>query len=112
MSGTGPAPGYPVRVARRLATHHDLEIYYEGHSEAVPTRVPDISPQGMFINTPRHFAEGTVLKVKFRLDRSNYEVQARAEVRYCLDGVGIGIEFTDIADEAREAIRAELHDDY
>ena len=98
----------PARAADRMTTHHDLEIRYEGRSQAIPTRVPDISPQGMFINTGHRFPEGAVLQVSFRLSRSGYEVKARAEVRYCLEGVGIGVEFVEISDEARSAIRSEL----
>jgi hypothetical protein len=98
----------PERSSDRMTSHHDLELYYEGRSEALPTRVPDISPDGMFINVARHFPEGAVVRVRFMLTRTNYEVKARAEVRYCLDGVGIGVEFVEITDEARDAIRAEL----
>jgi hypothetical protein len=64
----------------------------------------------MFIQTGRHFPEGAVLKVRFRLVRSRYEVHARAEVRYCLPGVGIGVEFVDISAEDRLAIENELRD--
>ena len=64
----------------------------------------------MFIQTTRRFPEGAVLKIRFRLARSLYEVTARGEVRYCLPGVGIGIEFVEISAEARRAIKEELRD--
>lgn len=83
---------------------------YEGKFEEVPIRPPDISVQGMFIQTLHHFAEGAVLKVRFRLARSHHEVHARAEVRYSLPGVGVGVEFVDISAEDREAIENELSD--
>jgi len=62
----------------------------------------------MFINTIRHFPEGSVMAVRFRLAQSGYEVRARAEVRYCLPGVGVGVEFFDLPNEAREAIEEEI----
>ena len=93
---------------RHYAHFRELSIAYEGYSEEVPLRPPDLSARGMFIQTARHFPEGAVLKVRFRLARSGYEVSARAEVRYCLAGVGIGVEFIDIPDEARSAIEEEL----
>ncbi len=99
---------HPARQYPRATTHSDLELSYEGHNESIPTRVPDLSPRGMFINTPRSFAEGSVLKVSFRLTSSGYVVQVRAEVRYCLPGVGVGVEFINISPEAREAIEQEL----
>lgn len=98
----------PVRRSERHVLYRDLAIVYEGYSESIPLRVPDISTHGMFINTPRIFPESAVLRVKFRLNRSGVEVNARAEVRYCLAGVGIGVEFVDISPEAQQAIEEEM----
>jgi hypothetical protein len=108
---TGSAPLPPVRQHNRYAAYRDLAIAYEGYSESIPVRAPDISASGMFINTGRRFPEGAVVKVRFRLTRSSYEVNARAEVRYCLPGVGIGVEFIEITDEDRSAILAEIQVD-
>ena len=109
MSSSGPKP-QPIytftRSFDRFAAYRDLEVMYEGRSEHVPVRAPDISSRGMFINTARHFAEGTVLKVSFRLTDSDRYIQTRAEVRFCLDGVGIGVEFVDISPEDQAAIEA------
>ena len=109
MNSPNPAKNRPIRQWGRATTHHDLTILYEGRSQEIATRVPDVSPQGMFINTAIHFPEGAVLKVKFRLTRSNYEVHARGEVRYCLEGVGIGLEFVEISEEAQKAIEEEIN---
>lgn len=98
----------PPRLFNRYSPYRDLSMKYEGRSEDVPLRVPDLSEHGMFINTPREFPEGSVLKLRFTLMRSGYEVLARGEVRYCLPGIGIGIEFIEISVEAREAIAEEL----
>jgi hypothetical protein len=49
-----------------------------------------------------------VLKVSFRLPWTNYKVTARCEVRYCLPGVGVGLEFVEISEAARRAIEDEL----
>jgi len=92
----------------RYAAYHDLKVVYEGFSESIPCRAPDLSIQGMFINTARRFPEGAVLKLRFRLPGSNYEVQARGEVRYCLAGVGIGVEFVEISADCQRAIEQEL----
>lgn len=93
----------PHRAPGRLAPYHDLCLEYEGHSEPVPVRAPDLSPKGMFINTAKHFPEGAVVKVSFRLG-NGLEINARGEVRYCLEGVGIGVEFLDISPEAQRAL--------
>src|ERR1700694_2004362 len=85
-----------------------LTVTYEGSTEDITLRAPDISPRGMFINTPNHLPEGAVLNVSFQLPRSNFEVIARCEVRYCLPGVGIGVEFVEISSEAQRAIEEEI----
>ena len=98
----------PNRQFERFNSYRDLQVNYEGYSEEIPVRVPDISTRGMFINTPHQFPQGAVLNVKFILTRSNTEIAARAEVRYNLPGVGVGIEFIDIAPELQKAIEEEL----
>lgn len=107
-----PVPEPKLRQAARQAARYahirQLAINYEGASEEISLRPPDISTRGMFINTPRIFPEGAVLKVRFRMARSNHEVQVRSEVRYCLPGVGIGVEFIDLPPDARRAIEEEL----
>jgi len=98
----------PNREFDRWATYRGLTINYEGRSELLEIRAPDISPRGMFIHIPQHFPEGAVLKLEFRLSRSGHEVHARAEVRYCLPGVGIGVEFIDISEQDELAIADEI----
>lgn len=96
------------RSAPRLATLRELSVTYEGHSEEVALRPPDISTRGMFINTTRNFPEGAVLNVQFKLGQSGAHISTRAEVRYCLAGVGVGIEFIDIPEQAVRAIEREV----
>src|SRR6266849_3830030 len=102
-------PGISHRKDKRhYGNIRELFITYEGYSEEIPLRPPDLSAQGMFIQTASQFPEGAVLKVRFRLARSGFEVNARGEIRYCLPGVGIGVEFVEISSEARDAIEEEL----
>ncbi|HYE24408.1 MAG TPA: PilZ domain-containing protein [Clostridia bacterium] len=97
-----------TRSEHRYKGYTDLKLNYEGSSKQVPVHVPDISPKGMFINTPQFFPIGSVVNVSFRLSGSDFKVETRGEVRYCLEGVGIGIEFVDIAPEAQRAIMDEF----
>lgn len=98
----------PSRELDRFAAYRGLNIIYEGRSEQIEVRAPDISPRGMFIHIQQHFPEGTVLKLEFRLSSSGRSVKTRAEVRYCLAGVGIGVEFVDISPEDEQAIADEI----
>jgi hypothetical protein len=111
MSGSAPKTGISTRDNSRYRGYTDLRINFEGSSQEIPVKVPDISTQGMFINTARYFAQGTVLKISFRLVRTDVVIQTRGEVRYCLEGVGIGVEFVGITDAEQDAIETELKRD-
>jgi hypothetical protein len=100
-----------ARLTPRISSMRDLSVTYEGHSEDVALRPPDISARGMFINTNRNFPEGAVLNVHFRLAETGVEVRARGEVRYCLAGVGVGVEFVEISPDAVRAIENEIRSD-
>jgi hypothetical protein len=96
------------RLAQRLSSLRELSVSYEGFSEDIITRPPDVSTRGMFINTSRKFPEGAVLNVNFRLTLTGVEIHSRCEVRYCLPGVGVGVEFVDISPESVRAIGKEI----
>jgi len=110
-SGSVMPKSNPVRQHKLFPYPPDLTVSYEGHGESVHLSGPNISTQGMFINTPNRIPEGAVLTVRFRLHRINYTVTARCEVRYCLPGVGVGVEFVALAPEAHDAIEREVSDD-
>jgi len=97
-----------VRQNPRIHTVDRISVRYEGKAEQVADRLPDVSPQGMFINTNQRFPEGAVLNLSFRLALSGAEIQTRCEVRYCQPGVGVGVEFIGISDEAKEQIEREV----
>lgn len=110
MTKPQPAPDLNIstRDNQRYAGYRDLHIIYEGSSQEIPVRAPDISPQGMFINTARHFSEGAIIKIQFHLTRTGVAVHVRGEVRYCLSGVGIGVQFLDISPAVSQAIEDEM----
>lgn len=107
-SGSGGNKWNSSRGVPRVSSLCDLSVSYEGHSENIQTRPPDISTRGMFINTSRSFPEGSVLNVQFRLAMTGAEVRTRCEVRYCLPGVGVGVEFVEISPEGVQAIEKEI----
>ena len=83
-------------------------MIYEGGGTENALRPPDLSAHGLFVNTATHFPEGAIVNLRFLLTRSNVEVQTRGEVRYCLPGIGIGVEFVGLGAEAVRAIEKEL----
>jgi hypothetical protein len=99
---------YEGREVNRHQLPGDLTVVYEGASEAVPVHPVDLSTRGMFIPTTRQFPIGSVLKIRFRLQRTNFLVNARAEVRHCMPGAGVGVEFLELSPEAKQAIEKEI----
>ena len=108
MRPTQSDHGISTRRDVRYPQLHELSMIYEGHTEDVCVRPPDLSPHGMFINTRTDYPEGAVLKLRFRLSRTDVLIETRCEVRYCLRGVGIGVEFVDVSPESVRAIEKEI----
>jgi hypothetical protein len=102
-----PRPQH-ARSGLRIQSLRDISLNYEGHSERLEIRPPDLSSRGMFITTSRRFPEGAVLNLSFRLVLSGAEIRARGEVRYCLPGVGVGVEFIDLPPLAAAEIEREV----
>ncbi len=99
-----------IRQETRYPQLCELSMIYEGFTEDVSVRPPDLSPHGMFINTSRNYPESAVLKLRFRLTRTGVLIHTRCEVRYCLKGVGIGVEFVDPSPETVKAIEQEIQE--
>ena len=99
---------FDSREVERYELPSELSVVYEGSTEKIPLHPSDLSTRGMFIQSPKPFPEGSILKVHFRLRRIDFAVNVRAEVRHCISGVGFGVEFLDLEPEARWAIEQEL----
>ena len=96
------------RLSPRIHTVKEISVHYEGRAEEVAIRPPDVSTHRMFFNTPIRFPEGTVLSHRFRLALTGAEIRTRCEVRYCLPGVGVGVEFIGISSESVRKIEREV----
>lgn len=108
MSRNHREPSNSRRTSTRIHTVENISVNYEGRTEEVAARLPDVSPGGMFINTRQRFPEGAILNLRFRLAISGAEITTRCEVRYCLPGVGVGVQFVGISPEATAAIEDEI----
>jgi len=86
----------------------ELSLSYEGSKEQIHFRPPNLSTRGMFICTSHIFPEGAVLSLRFRLAYTDAEVQTRCEVRHCMPGVGIGVEFIGVTPEMERQIAREI----
>jgi hypothetical protein len=108
MDRKGGKPRPENRRDARYSYVSELSMIYEGFEEDIHVRPPDLSPHGMFINTRTEYPEGAVLKLRFKLARTGVVIETRCEVRYCLKGVGVGVEFLAIPPESVRAIEEEI----
>ena len=68
------------------------------------TRALTLGGGGLFVQVAKAIAPDTDLTVRFRPAGHLPVVEARAQVRYCLPGRGVGVEFTEIRPETRQKI--------
>lgn len=64
---------------KTIHTVKEISVHYEGRTEEVAIRPPDVSTRGMFSYTPTRFPEGTVLNLRFRLAPTGAEAGSRAQ---------------------------------
>jgi PilZ domain len=64
----------------------------------------DISLHGCYVEAASGFPVGSVLSLA--IEANGYRVEAEGEVRAAYPGLGMGISFTKISDQARERLRA------
>jgi hypothetical protein len=100
----------PTPDNRRRFQRHKTSFPLEFKDERVntPMRVnaTDISGNGCYVETAMPLAVTTVLKLDFWIDQER--VSATATVRTRDPGVGMGIEFTGLPDDAKKRFQAHL----
>ena len=97
-----------TRHSPRIHSIAAISVHYEGHTEELASRPPDVSREGMFISTSTNFPEGAILNLRFFLALTGAQIETRCEVRYCLPGVGVGVEFIGISTQAVRNIEREI----
>lgn len=89
-----------VKIRRRRPT--------EQESQAVESRITNISMGGVFIETPDPFEVGTFVELDFTIPRHGDRVHARGTVRWVgrAEGgaMGMGIEFLEVTVPTRAAL--------
>ncbi len=85
------------RAVKRTRFFVDVEL--DGLLRA---RLSDVSPDGAFSECRTAFTAGAIVHVRFTV--LGREVQTAAEVRYCFQGIGMGVKFIELDPE----VRAEL----
>lgn len=84
-----------------------VTFFCEAHLEGIDVshanvRLADLSAEGAFVDARSVLPPGAVATLRFTL--LGEEVAARAEVRYSMPGMGMGLRFVDLPPGARDRI--------
>ena len=94
------------RRHKRISLFSELECSYAGGMDKRPKRLLDISSGGMFIDCMLPPAIGTIVDIKFNLQGYDKPIHAKAQVMFRQEGVGMGVQFTEIDREVLASIEA------
>jgi PilZ domain len=72
----------------------DVWVYWESHSGRDISRVKDLSPSGLFIETRAQKREGELLSLHFLVQEG--QIRAEAEVKHASTGRGLGMKIKSL----------------
>jgi c-di-GMP-binding flagellar brake protein YcgR len=99
----------PVRARKYPRIPVDLPVHYAREGTEEEARAQMLGGGGMFVGTAQVIPPGTPLTVRFRPAKHLPVMEATARVCYCLEGQGIGVEFTRIDPQHRQCILRLIH---
>lgn len=82
----------------------DLQAECETGEAKFPARIVMLGGGGLQLEVNRPLSPDAEIKVRFRPGPQLPVIEARARVRYCLPGQGLGVEFTEITPGDRQII--------
>jgi hypothetical protein len=90
---TGPSR----RRTSRISIINDVWVYWESPSSRDISRVKDLSPSGLFIETRARKREGDLLNLHFLVQEG--QIRAEAIVRHAASGRGLGMKIKSITSQ-------------
>jgi c-di-GMP-binding flagellar brake protein YcgR len=99
----------PIRARKYPRISVDMPTQCSAEEAEEKARALMLGGGGMFLATSQVFPAGSILTVRFRPAKHLPIMEAKAVVRYAVEGQGIGIEFTDIQPEHRQSILRLIH---
>lgn len=85
-----------------------VDVFFDGQDSTGVASTKDISLGGLYINTRAEIPDGGQLIV--RIPMAKQEIVCSAEVVYRNPGLGLGVRFLDLSDDARAVLEQELGD--
>lgn len=85
----------------RLVTQARCETL--GREDLLVTR--DVSVGGLFLIAKQNYPAPSEISLSFRLNPTGPPLSCRGKVVYAVRGVGMGVEFVDLSEDARQALQ-------
>ncbi len=82
-----------------------IVVRYQDHEEQVAVMSRDLSLGGLFLGTVTPAPASASLQLRLNLPAPHGEVQARGTVVHCLQGIGMGVEFTGFEGDGEPRLR-------
>jgi hypothetical protein len=92
------------RMTSRIEVSEDTWVYWNCRGRADVSRVRDLSPTGLFLETPRQFPANAETKLHFLVQEG--EISAQAVIRHARPGTGLGLKFVSVREEHRRQLVA------
>jgi PilZ domain len=102
---------HPISPARRfnsrVETPEGVWVYWRCEGRDDTSRVWNLSPGGLFIESRKPRVVGAKIKLEFLVQEG--QIRADAEVRHANPRVGLGLKFTAVSDGDRPHLAALLN---
>jgi hypothetical protein len=92
------------RKTSRIQVPEDTWVYWHCKSCEDVSRIRDLSPAGLFLETPRQFPADTETRLHFLVPEG--EISAQAVVRHARPGTGLGFRFMSVREQHRRQLVA------
>jgi PilZ domain len=98
----GKAPSR--RLISRIEVSDDIWVYWNCKGREDVSRIRDLSPRGLFIETPRQFPAKSETKLHFLVQEG--EISAQAVVCHNRPRTGLGMKFVSVREEHHRRLAA------
>ncbi len=83
-----------------------VDVFFNGQDSTAVASTKDISLGGLYMNTRASVPEGETLMIRIPIGK--HEIVCSAEVVYRNPGLGLGVRFIDLSEEARALLEQEI----
>ncbi len=94
-------------MTSRIGVPEDTWVFWNCMGRDDVSKIRDLSPGGLFIETPKQFAANTETKLHFLVQEG--EISAQAIVRHAQPGRGLGLKFIAVKEDHYRQLAALLN---